>query len=464
MKKAISLILAVSIVLCVFVISPLSASAKKAELAETSSIWDSLHYDSSVLSKHKITVAVGETTSFSAGLKRTSDGATWMYVYDETFVNIADRTHVSHSFKEKSDSSATYTFRGLKEGDAHLQFLTLYDKFLDPEHKREIETVLMIVDVRVTVTAASASSNQNNTGSNNTSSQNSNSSNTNSQNTAKLLATPKITKFTSTKSGLKIAWGAVGNAKKYRVFKKVGSKWKGVATVSGTAFLDKNVVYNQTYTYTVRCVNAAGTRYTSGYYRKGWSRTFVKIVATPRIKKTKVGSQGVLLNWGGVSGASKYRVFYKNSNNKWTKLLDTTKNYCLVTNITLDKTYYYTVRCLTANGKNYTSAYNKTGTKVVYGSAPKILEVDIVDPNGALMVDIDCKSYKSMAYYKVWYYSGSKWVFLGDTEKDGRLLRPTVKLKDGKYYKFKAQGYDASGNPSTLIKTGGYNKFVWENY
>ncbi len=73
--------------------------------------------------------------------------------------------------------------------------------------------------------------------------------------------------FTVTRgaSSTTVNWNSVG-AEKYRVFRKTyGGSWTKLADTSSTSYTDKTQVRGTNYYYTVRCINASGTTYTSSY-------------------------------------------------------------------------------------------------------------------------------------------------------------------------------------------------------
>ena len=74
------------------------------------------------------------------------------------------------------------------------------------------------------------------------------------------LAMPKLTKVTSTISGVKFTWGKVAGADGYYVYRKSRlGDWTKIATVkSGTSYLDKSAKEGKTYYYTV--IAYKGTR------------------------------------------------------------------------------------------------------------------------------------------------------------------------------------------------------------
>lgn len=95
------------------------------------------------------------------------------------------------------------------------------------------------------------------------------------------LATPKITKAESVNNGVKISWGRVSGAARYRVYYKGSKGWTRLADTTSTTFTDNDVNAEKTYTYTVRCINSSATKFTSGYDSKGVT---VTVPVKPSVK------------------------------------------------------------------------------------------------------------------------------------------------------------------------------------
>ena len=89
------------------------------------------------------------------------------------------------------------------------------------------------------------------------------------------LATPKISKAESINGGVKISWGKVNGAVKYRVYYKGSKGWTRLADTTSTAYTDSKVSSGKTYTYTIRCINSSATKFTSGYDSKGKSVKYI---------------------------------------------------------------------------------------------------------------------------------------------------------------------------------------------
>ena len=182
------------------------------------------------------------------------------------------------------------------------------------------------------------------------------------------LATPKISKAESVNGGVKISWGKVKGAEKYRVYYKGSKGWTRLADTTSTAYTDKAVSSGKNYTYTVRCINSSANKFTSGYNGKGKS---IKYVAAPKISKAEATYNSVKISWGKVNGAEKYRVYYK-SHKGWTRMVDTTSTSYIDKDVSSGKTYTYTVRCINSSANKFTSGYDSKGVTVTTSVKPSV--------------------------------------------------------------------------------------------
>ena len=103
----------------------------------------------------------------------------------------------------------------------------------------------------------------------------------------KYVAAPKISKTEATYNSVKISWGKVNGAEKYRVYVNNGKSWKKLADTTATTFNDKNVSAKKTYTYTVRCINSSANQFTSGYDSKGVTVT-TSVKPSVKLDKTSL--------------------------------------------------------------------------------------------------------------------------------------------------------------------------------
>lgn len=92
----------------------------------------------------------------------------------------------------------------------------------------------------------------------------------------------------------------------------------------------------------------------------------VKSLASPTLTSVSNGSRGISVKWKTVSGAASYRIYRKSGSGSWTRVGDTTSNSFTDKSAKSGTTYTYTVRCLSSDGKSFTSGYDATGKTTCY--------------------------------------------------------------------------------------------------
>lgn len=172
---------------------------------------------------------------------------------------------------------------------------------------------------------------------------------------------PKVTKLENIDGGIRIKWNKVSGAAKYRLFYMTSSGWKRFGT-DGTpnTCVINSLNSGRKYTFTVRAVNSKG-KYVGTYYKKGYTITYIDAPAIPTLQNTR---SGIKVGWKKVTGAVKYRVFRKTLNGGWKKLADTTGSSYLDKSAKNNVTYSYTIRCVSADGKKFTSGYKAKGRSI----------------------------------------------------------------------------------------------------
>lgn len=219
------------------------------------------------------------------------------------------------------------------------------------------------------------------------------------------IAAPAITQLKNTEDGVSISWNAVSGAEKYRVYYYGSRGWTRMADTTSTAYLDEDVASGCTYTYTVRCLNSAGTAFLS-YFKPGVQQKFV---AAPEISSLSWDNNSISIKWNPVSGAELYRLYLRGENG-WTKILDTTETEYTDKNVVSGETYTYTVRCLNAEATAFTSDY-KAGKSLKYVETPRISGVY----NTTEGVGIEWPPVSGAVKYRVYYYGNRGWTKLTET-------------------------------------------------
>ena len=175
-------------------------------------------------------------------------------------------------------------------------------------------------------------------------------------------AAPAVPTATINASSITLKWTAVPGVYNYRVFRKIGSGgWAKLGDTTDLTITDNNVTGGTKYSYTVRCLSEDSTKYISAYNTTGRVVTFVAPPAVPTVKNTK---NGIVVSWKKPAGAVNYRIFRKTGTGGWAKLVDTTALTYTDKSAKNGTKYTYTIRCISSDGKSYTSYYNTKGTAI----------------------------------------------------------------------------------------------------
>lgn len=181
------------------------------------------------------------------------------------------------------------------------------------------------------------------------------------------LSAPKITSVKNNTQGIKITWGNVSGAKKYRVYHRVNNgSWVRLADVSGkNYYTDTSVGFGTKYTYTVKAFSGSTT---SGYTKDNVCYR----VDYPRLKTVTASTSGLTVSWNKVAKADYYSVHRRVDNGEW-KRVHTTKNATTLSftdkNVASGVAYNYTVIAWYKNSKSTHDTKGITGT---YFTSPKI--------------------------------------------------------------------------------------------
>lgn len=262
------------------------------------------------------------------------------------------------------------------------------------------------------------------------------------------LKAPVLNTPTNTETGVKLSWKKVDGAAKYRVFIKSGGKWTKLSDTTGLSYLHTKVKSGKQYSYTVRCISYNGKQYTSSY-RAGKTVTYI---GTPVISSLTNLASKVKISWSPVAGAAKYRVFIK-SGGQWTKLGDTAETSFRHTNVTSGKKYAYTVRCISADGKRYTGAYNAAGKSIIYKDPPVVSRFT----DTPLGTRITWNACDGAAKYRVFVKNGDVWDLIGETA----LTTLTHAAENQTEYTYTVRAYDKKGSPITYYYPAGW-KHVYQ--
>ena len=257
------------------------------------------------------------------------------------------------------------------------------------------------------------------------------------------LASPKLSSVTNAATGVTIKWGKVTGAENYRVYYKTTGGWKKLTDTAKTSYTWTKAQSGMKYTFTVRCVTADGKTTTSSYDKTGKSITYL---ATPKLSSVTNAATGVTIKWGKVTGAAKYRVYYKTTGG-WKKLVDTKSTSYTWTKAKSGTKYTFTVRSLSSTGKTV-SAYDTTGKSITYLATPKVSSVK----GSSKGITIKWGKVTGAAKYRVFYKTTGGWKKLVDTKSTSYTWK---KAKSGTKYTFTVRSLSSTGKTTSAYDTKG---------
>ena len=255
------------------------------------------------------------------------------------------------------------------------------------------------------------------------------------------VANPQITSLKSDENGITIKWNKISGVSTYRVYyKNSDGGWSRFKDdITGTTKLDTGVKFGRAETYTIRAVNKKGDLM-SGFKSEGWTTTYG--VATPQITSLKCDENGITIKWSAVSGASVYRVYYKNANGEWARFKDdVTGRTKLDTGVKYGRAETYTVRAVNKNG-DVMSDFVGSGWTTTYGvSTPKITSLK----NTSNGIQITWSKVSGVSTYRVYYKnSEGEWARFKDDITGTTKLDTGVKAGREETYTIRA--VDVNGN------------------
>ena len=244
------------------------------------------------------------------------------------------------------------------------------------------------------------------------------------------LSVPKISSLENAYGGIRISWGSVKNAEKYRIMRKEsGGKWKTIKTVSSsvTAYTDKTTKNGLKYYYTVKAEKGDSISYYA-------SKSFTYFGSPKATVENKTSA--ITVTWDKISGAKSYYVYRKGpGETSWKKVATVTKNIYTDKNVKNGKTYKYTVKAY--NGKIF-SGYNTSGWSIKRLSPPKLNSIS----NRTKGIYISWSKVTGASGYIVYRKtSTTSWTEIGTTKSDlsftdntavaGKIYTYTVVAKSG---------------------------------
>lgn len=173
----------------------------------------------------------------------------------------------------------------------------------------------------------------------------------------------------SEKDGVRISWKKVTGADFYRVYKKINGEYEIINETTELNYLDAEVENNVSYTYAVRAVNETSEKY-AATRSEAVSTRYTK---APTGIKVANDDGKVVVSWKAVDGATAYRVYRRTVDADGT--VSSWTNFSKITSVKYsDKTaksgtkYEYAVRAYSDGGNSILSSEKE----IVYLAIPEL--------------------------------------------------------------------------------------------
>ena len=251
-----------------------------------------------------------------------------------------------------------------------------------------------------------------------------------------------VAKAAVTDNGIKVSWNSFSGAAKYRVFRKTGNgDYVKLATTTSLNYVDTTAEYGKTYIYAVRALTSGGSYV--GSMSQGAGVTYM----APALKLSLSSTEsGVKVTWPSLKGAAKYRIYKKNSSNKWVKLDTVTELKYVDKTAVSGQKCTYTVIALTSGGSEM-SEYG-SGKSIKYVSSP-ITPTLAYKASG---VSVTWKEINGAAKYRIFRKTGSgDWAKIATTTSLSYVDKTVVY---GKTYTYAVRAMSSGGSFITELGSG----------
>jgi len=170
-----------------------------------------------------------------------------------------------------------------------------------------------------------------------------------------------VVKATAGTGNAALTWDAIPGASKYAVaYQNTDGSWTTLTMdCTGTSYTATGLTNGQTYTFLVQS------------YTDGWSSfssaDYVHVTPNgarkPAAAANGVGDGCVILDWGAISGATRYAIAYLNEDGSWTTLtMDCTETRYTATGLENGRKYTFVVQAYTDGWSDFSSADYVTAT------------------------------------------------------------------------------------------------------
>ena len=131
------------------------------------------------------------------------------------------------------------------------------------------------------------------------------------------LNPPALREYKATANSATLSWKPVSGAIGYRVYRKVGSNWVKVKTLSGTSFTEKGLAPYSSYQYKVKAYKKKSGKTFWG--KASRVQTVTTLPAAPTFKAFSATKDSIRVNWQGVK-CDGYQLYMSENGGAYTKV------------------------------------------------------------------------------------------------------------------------------------------------
>lgn len=266
--------------------------------------------------------------------------------------------------------------------------------------------------------------------------------------TTSTISRLKLSSVVATGTGLRVSWQKGTGAANYRVFKlnKTTNKYDLIATVPATqTFYDDNTVKSgETATYSVRALDK------NGILDSGFAGSISgSFVVAPAKVSTSVQPTGMKVGWTLVSGATSYKIYRREAGTStWTYVADAKKDATTYIDVQAPsgKRLEYGVKACVSSGSSAT----KISAPMWFYKAPVFTLTAVTGG-----VNVKWSAVAGAAKYNVYRkYNGAKsWTYIATVSSTSYLDKAAV---SGRNIDYTVKAYGANGNSAYVSKRIAY--------
>ncbi|MDE6110790.1 MAG: SH3 domain-containing protein, partial [Eubacterium sp.] len=257
------------------------------------------------------------------------------------------------------------------------------------------------------------------------------------------LPAPKFNEPKVNENGsFELSWSAVNGADQYEIYIKNSNGYSRMKTTPEASFTTAVAAYGKQYAFMVRAVDSNNNTY-SEYSNEVFTVNHTKL-SEPAFNPVTINANASFkLSWSSVSGADKYEIYIKNTDDSYSCMKTTTATSFTTAVATYRRDYAFKVRAVDSKNNTYSDFSNIVSaindTKM---TTPKLNDIT-VNENGKL--SLSWNTVVGADKYEIYVYNNStkKYQLNGTVTKTSAT---TAYAPYGVQYSYKVRAVDSKNN------------------